>query len=70
MGSLKPGVTYIYEKANGITYARESGSTDRQIIGWDIPDRDREIYKSISNNYWSSKLWTEILKEAETNPTL
>lgn len=23
---LKPGVTYIYEHANGITYARESGA--------------------------------------------
>ena len=29
MGNLKPGVTYIYEHANGITYARESGSDPR-----------------------------------------
>lgn len=37
MGTLKPGATYIYEKANGVTYAREQGAHpgDRVAIGWD-----------------------------------
>jgi hypothetical protein len=37
MGQLKPGATYIYEKANGVTYAREHGAHpgDRVAIGWD-----------------------------------
>ena len=37
MGSLKPGATYVYEKANGVTYAREFGShpSTRQAIGWE-----------------------------------
>lgn len=37
MGTLKPGATYIYERANGVTYAREAGSHpgDRFPIGWD-----------------------------------
>lgn len=35
MGTLKPGVTYIYEHADGITYARESGAkpSERFEIG-------------------------------------
>ena len=39
MGQLKPGATYIYEKANGVTYAREQGAHpgDRVAIGWDYP---------------------------------
>ena len=39
MGQLKPGATYIYEKANGVTYAREHGAHpgDRVAIGWDYP---------------------------------
>ncbi len=39
MGQLKPGATYIYEKANGVTYAREQGAHpgDRFEIGRDYP---------------------------------
>jgi len=37
MGNLKPGATYIYERADGVTYAREFGdpSSSRFPIGWD-----------------------------------
>lgn len=37
MGSLKPGATYVYEKANGVTYAREIGAppNKRQVVGYD-----------------------------------
>ena len=37
LGQLKPGATYIYEKADGITYAREFGAphNDRFEIGRD-----------------------------------
>jgi hypothetical protein len=35
MGTLKPGATYIYERNGGTIYARESGSTDRHIVGYD-----------------------------------
>lgn len=34
MGNLKPGVTYIYERDNDIIYARESGTSDRSIVGY------------------------------------
>lgn len=60
MGSLTPGATYIYERANGVTYAREVGSTVRKVIGYDAdalinPDND---------------LWHDIIKESATNPAL
>ena len=35
MGSLTPGATYIYERVGDTVYAREQGSTDRRIIGYD-----------------------------------
>lgn len=60
MGSLKPGATYIYEKADGITYAREFGSLDRKVIGWDY-NADRRA---------ADDLWRDIRLQAHTNPTL
>ncbi len=64
MGSLKPGVTYIYERADGVTYAREFGSTERRAIGWDFD------YKSSDNPYQEKELWNDIFKTAESNPAL
>lgn len=63
MGSLKPGATYIYERADGITYCRELGAepSSRFPIGWDY---------NTGNNHFNAKIWDNILKEAETNPTL
>lgn len=65
MGQLKEGATYIYERNGGVVYAREFGAdpNTRVHIGM-------EIYKSIDDNYWNSRLWDDILKEAKTNPTL
>lgn len=60
MGSLKPDTTYIYERANGITYAREFGSTERRIIGYDA---DALINPA-------NDLLRDIVKESATNPTL
>ena len=59
MGNLKPGATYIYERANGITYAREFGADPgtRQAIGWD-------------HDYKENNLWQEILTAAKTNSAL
>jgi hypothetical protein len=37
MGTLKPGVTYVYERDNGVVYSREFGAAPdtRQIVGWE-----------------------------------
>jgi hypothetical protein len=63
MGSLKPGATYIYERDGGIVYSREFGAdpTTRKIVGYDLDSSPERKHFSV---------WNDILKEAETNPTL
>jgi hypothetical protein len=64
MGSLTPGKSLIYERANGIIYAREQGRAERKIIGYDHSDLE---YKKLQEE---SILWREILTAAKTNPSL
>ena len=35
MGTLTPGATYIYERSEGIIYAREFGKTERHVVGYE-----------------------------------
>ena len=73
MGSLTPGATYIYERNGEEIYAREPGSTDRKLIGYQYegkvdprtPD-GRPLYEHIKED----KLWGEIRRAAPTNPAL
>lgn len=67
MGKLKPGATYIYERANGVTYAREEGSLHREAIGWDADSPDNPDVKALLKD---SHLWREIVLAARTNPVL
>ena len=60
MGSLTPGASYIYERADGKVYAREVGKTERTLIGYDLDFPERQTMAT----------WNEILKESETNPAL
>lgn len=60
MSNLKPNQSYIYEKADGVTYAREFGSTDRIVIGYDFKAEERQ----------EEELWREIRKSAKTNKSL
>ena len=62
MGSLKPGAKYIYEKANGITYAREFNAphSERFEIGRD--------FEMILKDEW--RLWEEIVRAGRTNQAL
>jgi hypothetical protein len=64
MGNLKPGATYIYERADGITYAREVGSLERTAIGWDY---DTKLKLDALKE---DKLWGEIRRAAKTNLVL
>jgi hypothetical protein len=61
MGNLKPGATLIYERANGVITAREFGSTEKRVIGYDVSSSPEQ--KHLSE-------WNEILRSAETNPAL
>ena len=50
MGSLTPGATYIYERVAGTIFAREFGSTDRKVVGYDTDlSHDFAMYKSQIN---------------------
>jgi hypothetical protein len=62
MGNLKPGAKYIYEKADGITYAREFGAphNDRFEIGRDY---ERFLKDEL-------RLWEDIVREGRTNEAL
>ena len=62
MGRLKPNTTYIYEKADGVTYAREFGTdpNTRVAVGWDWEVSNRQ----------DDELWENIRHLARTNETL
>lgn len=73
MGSLTPGATYIYERNGDEIYARESGSTDRKLIGYQYENKvdprtadGRPLYEHIMEE----KMWGDIRRAALTNPAL
>jgi hypothetical protein len=83
MGNLKPGATYIYERTDGVIYAREFGAdpSTRTVIGYDydpitgqkIPhqwDSRTVDGKSLHDQIMEDKLWGKIRRRALTNPTL
>ena len=78
MGKLKEGATYIYERDNGVVYAREFGAdpSTRQVHGWDYRPEDPKFDPRTSDgrplfdHLMYSKMWGEIRRDALTNPTL
>jgi len=73
MGQLKPGATYIYERADGVTYAREFGQepSQRVPIGWEHPiDPRTSDGRPLRDHMKEDQLWGDIRREAKTNPTL
>ena len=62
MGNLKPGATYIYEKADGITYAREFGAPHNDRF-----ESGRDYQRFLQDEL---QLWEEIVREGRTNPVL
>jgi hypothetical protein len=65
MGSLKPGATYIYERADGIVYAREQGADprDRFVVGYES-GKDHDSIKRNKIN------WANLLEESKNNKAL
>ena len=72
MGQLKPGAKYIYERVDGVTYAREFGanSSERFEIGYDWSGEDQQRGRSIRDRLMEDKLWGNIRRAAENNPAL
>jgi hypothetical protein len=68
MGSLKPGVALIYERDGKNVYAREVGSRDRTLIGYDY-DGSMDLRNGL-DRIKEDRLWNEILVAAKTNPAL
>ena len=53
MGTLTPGATYIYERADGKIWAREFGSSQRKLIGYDSQVqeyKERRFYMNQMND--------------------
>ena len=71
MGTLKPGATYVYEKADGITYAREFGAdpSSRKEIGWNYDPRTSDG-RPLIDHLMDDKLWGEIRRASRTNTVL
>ena len=73
MGTLTPGATYVYERNGEEIYARETGQTERNIIGYQFENKidprthdGRPLYEHIKED----RLWGEIRIEARTNKVL
>ena len=66
MSQLEPGATYIYERADGIVYARKLGDPPDQRfeIG-----RDYDTEKMFSELH-EERLWGNIHRAAKTNAAL
>lgn len=60
MGKLKSNTSYIYERSEGVTYAREFGETNRIVVGYDFKAEERK----------EDELWREIRKAATSNKSL
>jgi hypothetical protein len=67
MGSLTPGATYVYERSDGVIYAREVGTNPdtRFVVGYESPqDYDR------ATGVKEEKVWKDIRHAAKTDPKL
>jgi hypothetical protein len=67
MGGLKPNVTYIYERVGETVFRRESGQTEREVVGYDHRTTDG---RPLADHMREDKLWGNIRREALTNPAL
>jgi hypothetical protein len=65
MGSLKPGTTYIYERAGGVIYAREFGETKRRVVGYEGNDET----STASSKRLLSEM-NEVVKMCESDPAM
>ena len=68
---LKPGATYIYERVDGVVYAREMGAaaSERFEIGHDFDPRTRDG-RPLVDHLRDNQLWSDIRRAAETNEEL
>ena len=71
MGGPAPTANLIYEKVDGVTYAREFGAdpTTRKEISCDYDTRTNDG-RPLHNHILESKLWGDIRRAATSDPAL
>jgi hypothetical protein len=71
MGKLKPGAKYIYERSDGVVYAREFGAPDKDKfeIGH-YPDSRTSDGRPLVEHIKENQLWGNIHRAAKDNPAL
>lgn len=71
MGTLKPGASYIYERHDGIVYAREFGAdpSTRVEIGRNYDSRTPDG-RPLNDYLKEKQLWADMTFAAQTNPAL
>jgi hypothetical protein len=67
MGTLTPGATYIYERNGDTVFRRESGSLEREVVGYDYRTSDG---RPLHDHLQEDKMWSNIRRAACTNPAL
>jgi hypothetical protein len=77
MGTLTPGATYIYERSDGVIYAREVGAnpSTRRVIGYENhkdydPITGQKIDTVFGMDIKRVAEIVEMIQAADTNPTL
>lgn len=77
MGTLTPGATYIYERSDGIIYAREFGAdpSTRRVVGYENhkdydPVTGHKIDTVFGMDVHRVGELVQMLQAAETNPAL
>lgn len=67
MGNLKPNETLIYERVDGVVYARYQNRPDipRWIIGG-----DEDAVNKANGNLFGYGDWTDMMRLAKEHPTL
>ena len=63
MGQLTPGATLIYERDGNVIYSRETGKTERTVVGYGLPVTKYTKYSEYT-------VWKDITVRASDNPTL
>ena len=75
MGQLKPDTNYIYERSDGIVYAREFGAdpSTRIVVGYEHGldyDPRTDDGRPLHDHMMEDQLWGQIRRLARTNPAL
>jgi hypothetical protein len=67
MGSLNPGATYVYERVGDTVFRRESGATEREVVGYDHRTSDG---RPMIEHIMDAKMWGQIRRAAASNSAL